>query len=326
MMASVRGAVLAQDELSQDICPVPCSTLVSHHCQVCSRSCSVLHIPAKVRSKDGLITQLHCYRLFLTQTCIISFIASQPRVPYCSPLNTKHSPVLSQISTGSCQYRPIQHPDTGSHRQLPLKLSFCKISYTVDSCCSALAGAAILHTSWSTCVLSFQPCAARSRSTSALWWCFSGVDVCAVQIVSVAKWRGSQIAEVVQGTGAHAWVQLADLAASSYSITLAQVLLSCTQHQTLGCSMAYVCNLFVFLLMSGDCSEKLILARSIGHTASSPPDMNKQARKRYTQNTHMCSQTLHDCSCKYCAASTMYHRLDPQAQQLSMQFQYTVQL
>ena len=47
--------------------------------------------------------------------------------------------------------------------------------------------------------------------------------VCGVQIVSVAKWRGSQIAEVVQGTGAHAWVQLSDLVASSYSITLAQV-------------------------------------------------------------------------------------------------------
>ena len=51
-------------------------------------------------------------------------------------------------------------------------------------------------------------------------WC---VCVCGVQIVSVAKWRGSQIAEIGQGTGAHAWVQLTDLVASSYSITLAQV-------------------------------------------------------------------------------------------------------
>ena len=34
VMASVREAVLAQDKLSRDISPVPCSTLISHHCQV----------------------------------------------------------------------------------------------------------------------------------------------------------------------------------------------------------------------------------------------------------------------------------------------------
>ena len=49
-----------------------------------------------------------------------------------------------------------------------------------------------------------------------------------MQIVTVAKWRGSQIAQVVQGTGSSAWVQLTDLVASSHSITVAQVLLSYT--------------------------------------------------------------------------------------------------
>ena len=47
-----------------------------------------------------------------------------------------------------------------------------------------------------------------------------------MQIVAVAKWRGSQIAQIVQGKGSTAWVQLTDLVASSHSITLAQVLLS----------------------------------------------------------------------------------------------------
>lgn len=44
-----------------------------------------------------------------------------------------------------------------------------------------------------------------------------------LQVVSVAKWRGSQIAQVAQGIGSHAWVDLRDLAAASHSITLAQV-------------------------------------------------------------------------------------------------------
>ena len=35
VLSSVTKAVLAQDKLSRDICPVPCSTLISHHCQVC---------------------------------------------------------------------------------------------------------------------------------------------------------------------------------------------------------------------------------------------------------------------------------------------------
>ena len=50
-----------------------------------------------------------------------------------------------------------------------------------------------------------------------------------MQIVAVAKWRGSQIAQIVQGTGSSAWVKLPDLVASSHSITLAQVLPSHTQ-------------------------------------------------------------------------------------------------
>ena len=44
-----------------------------------------------------------------------------------------------------------------------------------------------------------------------------------MQIVSVAKWRGMQIAQLVQGTGSRAWVELTDLVASSHSITVAQV-------------------------------------------------------------------------------------------------------
>ncbi|KAL0028975.1 hypothetical protein WJX77_009213 [Trebouxia sp. C0004] len=42
------------------------------------------------------------------------------------------------------------------------------------------------------------------------------------QIVSVAKWHGSQVAELAQGIGKHVWVQLKDLASSSQAITLAQ--------------------------------------------------------------------------------------------------------
>lgn len=44
-----------------------------------------------------------------------------------------------------------------------------------------------------------------------------------LQIVSVAKWHGSQVAEIAQGIGKHVWVQLKDLASSSQAITLAQV-------------------------------------------------------------------------------------------------------
>jgi len=44
-----------------------------------------------------------------------------------------------------------------------------------------------------------------------------------LQIVSVAKWHGSQVAELAQGIGKHVWVQLKDLASSSQAITLAQV-------------------------------------------------------------------------------------------------------
>lgn len=43
VLSSVTKAVLAQDKLSRDICPVPCSTLISHHCQVCV--CA--HVPAE---------------------------------------------------------------------------------------------------------------------------------------------------------------------------------------------------------------------------------------------------------------------------------------
>ncbi len=50
VMASVTEAVLAQDKLSQDISLVPCSSLVSHHCQVClpytNKSC---HLPYSKR-------------------------------------------------------------------------------------------------------------------------------------------------------------------------------------------------------------------------------------------------------------------------------------
>lgn len=46
-----------------------------------------------------------------------------------------------------------------------------------------------------------------------------------MQVVSVAKWHGSQIAEVAQGIGQHVWVLLKDLASSSQAITLAQVCL-----------------------------------------------------------------------------------------------------
>ncbi len=34
VMAKVREAVLSQSKLSQDISLVPCSSLISHHCQV----------------------------------------------------------------------------------------------------------------------------------------------------------------------------------------------------------------------------------------------------------------------------------------------------
>ncbi len=34
VMANVREAVLSQSKLSQDINLVPCSSLISHHCQV----------------------------------------------------------------------------------------------------------------------------------------------------------------------------------------------------------------------------------------------------------------------------------------------------
>ncbi len=44
-----------------------------------------------------------------------------------------------------------------------------------------------------------------------------------LQIVSVAKWHGSQVAELAQGIGKHVWVQFKDLASSSQAITLAQV-------------------------------------------------------------------------------------------------------
>ncbi len=54
-----------------------------------------------------------------------------------------------------------------------------------------------------------------------------------LQVISVAKWRGSQIAQIAQGIGQHAWVQLKDLVASSLSITLAQVHAACcTKHGT----------------------------------------------------------------------------------------------
>ena len=65
-----------------------------------------------------------------------------------------------------------------------------------------------------------------------------------MQIVSVAKWHGSQIAEVAQGIGQHVWVLLKDLASSSQAITLAQVcLLPPYQLKLTECAPICVCVL-----------------------------------------------------------------------------------
>lgn len=42
VMASVREAVLSQSKLSQDISLVPCSSLISHHCQVLTPCATIL--------------------------------------------------------------------------------------------------------------------------------------------------------------------------------------------------------------------------------------------------------------------------------------------
>ena len=42
VMAKVEEAVLSQSKLSQDISLVPCSSLISHHCQVLTPCVSIL--------------------------------------------------------------------------------------------------------------------------------------------------------------------------------------------------------------------------------------------------------------------------------------------
>lgn len=56
-----------------------------------------------------------------------------------------------------------------------------------------------------------------------LRWRDTSFGMLSLQVVSVAKWHGSQVAELAQGIGKHVWVQLKDLASSSQAITLAQV-------------------------------------------------------------------------------------------------------
>ena len=75
-----------------------------------------------------------------------------------------------------------------------------------------------MHVIECTLVFSLLCCARGLRGRETL------IVVClALQIVSVAKWHGSQVAELAQGIGKHVWVQLKDLASSSQAITLAQV-------------------------------------------------------------------------------------------------------
>lgn len=105
------------------------------------------------------------------------------------------------------------------------------------------------------------------------------VCVCVfVQIVSVAKWRGGQLAEVVQGTGAHAWVELTDLFASSYSITVAQVLLSCKQHDTVSHAVSF----------------------------QQHPDINEQALHTFTDTARS--------PCAHGAATTLHNAVTPAQQ------------